>query len=182
MNCKLYEEGVAVLRNEDNGEWISKIKCFKENKDKYNIYIFVVTIDNQEDLLNYYSTITAAIATEFQLQLEKKIEKWNIYLVFQCENSISEASKNTVEQDKYSSRKMVWDKLCSSEINNAAYLSNRLLKLSIVESEDSNGLSTPPNLRDQIKEMDKELYKILMSTDKEIDEQAKIYMGEDYYE
>lgn len=77
----------------------------------YNIYIFQVIVENQIEIEKYYETITASIAIEFQSNLEKAIERWNIYLVFECKESVDWKVKLKVEQDKFAVRKVVWDNL-----------------------------------------------------------------------
>lgn len=82
MEFELFERGKEMLRNEDNAEWVNKITCWIEKEQGYNIYIFQIVAENQEEIEEYYEKITASIAVDFQAGLEKAIEKWNIYLIF----------------------------------------------------------------------------------------------------
>ena len=40
MEFELYEQGKALLKNDDNLEWIEKITCWVKRESEYNIYIF----------------------------------------------------------------------------------------------------------------------------------------------
>ena len=100
MGFELYNYGKDSLRNTDNSEWIDMITCWVEKEQGYNIYIFQVIVNNQKEIENYYATITASIAVEFQTKLRKAIEKWNIYLIFECEETVDWKIKAKVEQDK----------------------------------------------------------------------------------
>ena len=52
MEFELYEQGKALLKNDDNLEWIEKITCWAKRESEYNIYIFLVIIENEEELIN----------------------------------------------------------------------------------------------------------------------------------
>lgn len=176
MEFDLYEQGKELLKNEDNLEWIDKITCWVKKELGYNIYIFQVIVDNQIEIEKYYETITASIAIDFQANLEKAIEKWNIYLVFECRESIDWKIRLKVEQDKYAVRKVVWDDLKEEELNNKEYINKRLLCFEINEN-----LESPKDKCDLIKRIEKndlELYKILQKKDLTLDEKVVMYVGD----
>lgn len=176
MNISEYKQGVEILKNEDNEIWVSKVKCWKQNEDEYSIYCFSVMIENENELRQIYKSITAAIATEFQTILEKSIEKWNIYLIFESSKSISIELKDEIEQNKYSTRKLVWDNLSCNDMNNAEYLSQRLLLLNV--KEDINyRINSGYHLLDKIKEVDSSLYDAIVAQTEEIETLAAIYLG-----
>lgn len=127
MEFDLYEQGKELLRNDDNIEWIDKIICWVKKESGYNIYIFQAIVENQREMEKYYETITASIATEFQSTLEKAIERWNIYLVFECKESVDWKIRLKVEQDKFAVRKVVWDNLKEEEMKDKEYIRKRLL-------------------------------------------------------
>lgn len=175
MSFEEYKQGIMALDCKDNSEWINKISCWVEKETGYNIYIFQVIVEDEKDLETYYEKITAAIATEFQINLEKTIEKWNIYLIFECKNKVSEELKGQIEQDKYSTRKMVWDSLKESELGDKVYIKNRLLYLSIVT--DAPKTHEEISLLDKIKSIDLDLYQVINNADKDINQQVAIYLG-----
>jgi len=175
MSFEEYKQGIEDLNNKDNQEWIKKVTCWVKNELGYNIYIFQVVVNDEIELEQCYETIAASIATEFQINLEKTIEKWNIYLVFECLNQISEELKGKIEQDKYSSRKMVWDSLKEYEIGVKEYIEERLLYLRIDSREMKS--SDESSLLDKIKNVDLDLYEAITSTNKDLNQQVALYLG-----
>ena len=131
MEFDVYEQGKLSLYNEDNIEWYDKITCWMKKEKGYNIYVFQVRVDNQTDIVNIYESISAAIAVYFQSNLKKTIEKWNIYLIFECPQIVDWSIKSEVEQDKFAVRKIVWDKLKKEQINDREYILKRLLSLNL---------------------------------------------------
>lgn len=125
----------------------------------YNIYIFQAIVENQREMEKYYETITASIATEFQSTLEKAIERWNIYLVFECKESVDWKIRLKVEQDKFAVRKVVWDNLKEEEMKDKEYIRKRLLCFEINEKSEKH--ENKDELIKRIEEKDLELYKIL---------------------
>ena len=180
MEFELYEEGKKLLKNEDNIEWIDKITCWVKKELEYNIYIFQVIVANEEEIIKYYEAITASIAIDFQSVLEKAIERWNIYLIFQCNDSINWQTRLKIEQNKYAVRKMIWDNLREEELNDKEYLRKRLFGFEIKEN------AKPPkekgDLNKIIEEKDGELYKILQKENLTLEEKVVMYIGDVTYE
>lgn len=80
-----------------------------EGKINYNLHFFCCFFDSQEELNKRYSDVNESIAFEFQSNLKKNIEKWNIYIFYFVKNEVFVKYKLNVEQDKYSTRKYVID-------------------------------------------------------------------------
>lgn len=180
MVFNLYEYGKELLKNDDNLEWIDKVTCWVREEDGYNIYIFQVIIDDERELEKIYETITASIAIYFQTSLDKAIEKWNIYLIFECKEKINWKLKQKVEQDKYSARKMVWDELGENEIGTKEYIDSHLFSLSFAEK-----IYKPQDkvaLIEKIKEVDMDLYEILQKKSIDIMQKMAMYIGDDFNE
>ena len=173
MEFDLYEQGKELLRNDDNIEWIDKIICWVKKESGYNIYIFQAIVENQREMEKYYETITASIATEFQSTLEKAIERWNIYLVFECKESVDWKIRLKVEQDKFAVRKVVWDNLKEEEMKDKEYIRKRLLC-----NEKSEKHENKDELIKRIEEKDLELYKILQKKDLTLDKKVALYVGD----
>lgn len=176
MEFDLYEQGKELLKNDDNIEWIDKITCWEKKELGYNIYIFQVIVENQAEIEKYYETITASIAIEFQSNLEKAIEKWNIYLVFECKESIDWKIKLKVEQDKFAVRKVVWDDLKGEELDDKEYIRKRLLCFEI--NENSERHKDKGELIMWLEKNDLELCKILQKNDLTLDQKVAMYVGD----
>lgn len=175
MGFDLYAKGKELLNNIDNLEWIDKITCWAKKELGYNIYIFQVIVNNQKEIEDYYETITAAIAIDFQSNLDKAIEKWNIYLVFECKEPVDWKIRLKVEQDKFAVRKVIWDDLKEEDFDNKDYIRKRLLSFDI-----SQKFEKPENKEDlfkSIEEKDCELYRILKKRELTIDKKVALYMG-----
>lgn len=142
----------------------------------YNIYIFQAIVENQREMEKYYETITASIATEFQSTLEKAIERWNIYLVFECKESVDWKIRLKVEQDKFAVRKVVWDNLKEEEMKDKEYIRKRLLCFEINEKSEKH--ENKDELIKRIEEKDLELYKILQKKDLTLDKKVALYVGD----
>lgn len=92
----------------DNNLSIENLKCWKYSKE-YEIYIFTKVFENEEELINNWETINETIAIEFQSTLEKDVSIWNLYLILFVREDVKVERKLEIEQDKYSTRKIIKD-------------------------------------------------------------------------
>lgn len=81
-----------------------KIKCNK--KGEYKVNIISCEFNNGKDLGDNWKMIVDNVALYVQSNLEKYIELYNVYVIFFM-NKIDEQLLSRIEQDKYSSRKIV---------------------------------------------------------------------------
>ena len=177
MGFELFEHGKELLRNEDNAEWIDKIACWIEKESGYNIYVFQLVAQNQEEIEKYYEKITASIAVDFQARLEKAIEKWNIYLIFECREKVGWEIKEMVEHDKYAVRKLIWDEMKLENLYDKEYIRSRLLYLDIDERIKNSDEKI--SLMEKLKEKDGELYNIILQKEKvETAQMVAMYIGD----
>jgi len=77
----------------------------------YTCHLFTLACSTNDALKDYWEDLTENIAINFQTNLEKEIERWNIYLLFLLENEVPKEIKYKIEQDKYCCRKLVEDNL-----------------------------------------------------------------------
>lgn len=101
---------MTSLKEKDESITFEGLECWiKEEKD-YNIYIFSIQFLDKDELLKVHEELRDYIAIYFQSQfLEKNVERWNIYQFFFIKNKIDEVTKQLVEQDKFSTRKIIHD-------------------------------------------------------------------------
>lgn len=159
MNIELNQDTMQQLRNNrDNNQWIENIVCWIAQTGKYGIRVFQVQVEDELELSKWHEEISAAIAVDVQSKLKTKIEKWNLYLIFECKKPISLPLKSDIEQDKYSTRKMVWDSLSQEEIDSKEYIEKRLFDLEIKEDVDINKILEEETLQDRIKRTNIDLY------------------------
>ena len=88
----------------------STISCWIRKEAMMDIYIFTKTVTSSDELVSDYSKMRDNIAISFQSQmLDKDVERWNIYIFFFVEGKVEDDHKLIIEQDKFSSRKIVVD-------------------------------------------------------------------------
>ncbi len=68
---------------------------------------FFIYIKNDEILSTKWKAITEFIAIHFQSSLKDEFSLWNIYLFFIMENEVNDDLKYIIENDTFSSRKII---------------------------------------------------------------------------
>lgn len=83
---------------------------FRLSQSNVNISVFFVlansSILSEESL---WGNISKEIALKFQSKLETVYEKWNLYIIYITSDITPKELKNKIENDKFSSRKIVED-------------------------------------------------------------------------
>lgn len=103
QSLKEKDETLSCLKN---------LNCWEYKEPNYSLYIFSIELKDQNELLKIHEELRDYIAIYFQSQLlEKDVERWNIYQFFFIQEKIDEITKQKVEQDKFSTRKIVHDHL-----------------------------------------------------------------------
>ncbi|PEF43869.1 hypothetical protein CON22_24970 [Bacillus cereus] len=107
-----FYENIAIIKSMDFSEILTSnnvmcIQCKPKDTD-FNYYIFTCDIESEEELLLKYEVVNDTIALDWQSTLSKNIEKWNIYLFYFLKNEVSDKTRYMVEQNKYSTRKIVY--------------------------------------------------------------------------
>lgn len=74
-------------------------------------HIFTIEVETVKQLEDIWESLTDKIAVYFQSTLENEFETWNVYIVFLSTIKIPRKIKYEIENDKYSSRKIVIDEL-----------------------------------------------------------------------
>ncbi len=93
--------------------WIFELDA----KVPYSCHLFTIVCNDNATLSDCWEDLTENIAINFQINLEREIERWNIYLIFLLENEVPKEIKYKVEQDKYCCRKLVEDNLKTKEFS-----------------------------------------------------------------
>ncbi len=88
-----------------------------DTQARYSCHLFTIVCNGNAALNDYWEDLTENIAINFQINLEREIERWNIYLIFLLENEVPKEIKYKVEQDKYCCRKLVEDCLKKNEFS-----------------------------------------------------------------
>jgi len=147
-------------------------KIKNNNKKEYALNIICCAFNNEKDLNDYWKVIVDNVAIHVQSKLESIIELYNVYIIFFIEE-INEQLLYKIEQDKYSSRKIVIKKaMPMSEEELKDIISKRLFYFDIEKSENDFSISKI------LKSYGKEFYKYIDNKDsikdEDIDEIANI--------
>jgi len=89
-NCKVYH-----YRNEDDF--------------RINIFFLEANSDTIDEIWKRFSNMIAANYQNFEYMGDSKFDKWNFYIIYISKDTISKELKNKIENDKFSSRKIVED-------------------------------------------------------------------------
>lgn len=80
---------------------------YKEVNLGSQIPVFFISVDNKINLENNWRAITEFIAINFQTTIDNGFGVWNIYLFFLVKSEIGNDLKYLIENDTFSSRKIV---------------------------------------------------------------------------
>lgn len=151
---------------------LEEVNKFKDKKE-YKVNVICCEFGNEKDLSDNWKMLISNVALYVQSNLEKNIELYNVYVVFFI-NKIDEQLMATIEQDKYSSRKIVIKSDMPESIDEIeTIISKRLFYFNIEKSNEvfsiSNILSSNEsylykylNNKESVKEEDiDEIVKIL---------------------
>ncbi len=88
----LYKESITLYKNDDH--W------------KINVLIFQ---SNYETLTLKWNKVSSAVSMCYQADVndENEFEKWNLYIIYICTETVDKELKAKIENDKFSSRKIV---------------------------------------------------------------------------
>lgn len=78
------------------------------------VSIFSFIFESENTLSQNWESITSTIASYYQSKFEEEgqdFERWNIYILFLVKEEVSTQLKYKIENDKFSSRKIVQDKM-----------------------------------------------------------------------
>lgn len=93
------------------------------------MHLFFIKPESEEALFDDWEGITSWIAGNFQVQLNTEYETWNIYLFFLFEATIDPKLKYRIENDTFSSRKIIIEKLKDYEVIKKEHVINNDLKV-----------------------------------------------------
>jgi hypothetical protein len=106
---------IKSLEEKDETLSFENLTCWEYKEDNYSLYMFSIQLKNQDELLKIHEELRDYIAIYFQSQiLEKDIERWNIYQFFFIQEKVDDSTKQKIEQDKFSTRKIILDNLKKS--------------------------------------------------------------------
>ena len=88
----------------------SKIYHYRnENNFKINIFFLEANSDIINDNWKRFSNMVAANYQNSDYMKDREFDKWNFYIIYISKDDVSKELKNKIENDKFSSRKIVED-------------------------------------------------------------------------
>lgn len=103
---RIVEDVLDLLKEDILCEGI-EVEHFKKNLGMYDANIICYQFASEEDLKKYWNEAVNNVAIHIQSKVKKMIEAYNIYIFFFMPNNIDKSLVYEIEQDKYSSRKIV---------------------------------------------------------------------------
>lgn len=93
--------------------------CHYRNEDGFRVNIFFLEADSNtiDEIWKRFSNMVAANYQNHDYMGDSKFEKWNFYIIYVSRDIVSKELKNRIENDKFSSRKIVED-IFDKELNN----------------------------------------------------------------
>ncbi|HMJ70342.1 MAG TPA: ABC-three component system middle component 1 [Cyclobacteriaceae bacterium] len=108
---------------------------FFEEKYQGTIPVFIARVkDGEETLSDHWEKLVAHIAFNFQSQVNDQFSIWNIYLFFVTKGAIGRTLKYKIENDTFSTRKIVIEENASREELIDQHITNRDVTFSIGNS------------------------------------------------
>lgn len=110
---------IKQLKDLDTENFPQGLQCWIKEEGTYNIHVFSILVDNEDQLKAIQANVRDYIAIYFQGQILKdEVERWNIYQVFFCKEPIKEnVLKMSIEQDKFATRKLIFDEGIAENIS-----------------------------------------------------------------
>lgn len=140
------------------------LESYQKNDNGVNITIFHMNLLHGDKLCSLWEEINSEIALCFQIELEKPIDRWNIYLVFLSSEIIESDLKYTIEQNKYCTRKIIYDgvKIEGKEYTEK-YIDKKLFELKFKSDIDISKKRI--SIKNSIKKTNPKLIKIIENED-----------------
>ncbi|MEX2410975.1 MAG: ABC-three component system middle component 1 [Candidatus Paceibacterota bacterium] len=140
------------------------------------VHVFIIEVQNEELLNEFWKRIRDYIAVYFQNTMESDYERWNLYLIYVCRDEVSKELKYKIENDQISSRKIIVDNYKDNiDEKTISSLVNRYIKFSfsmpIKNKEVKDEYSSSSNIYKLIQE--KPIPQIETKRRKELD---KLYL------
>lgn len=117
------------------------------------VHCFFVNIPSEITLKGAWVEISNFIAIKFQNKLGNEFERWNVYLFYRIENMVGRDLHYLIENDTFSSRKILIDKRQSkSEVINEHIL-NKDMVVDSTTSQNDNSFTPNVIINESLKDI-----------------------------
>lgn len=105
---------------------------------------FFISCENENELQERWQYITEFVAANFQTNLKEEFSTWNIYLFFLVKGNVDNTLKYKIENDTFSSRKVVVEPQIDFDAIVEEHIINKL-QINITRDSDENKSEFTPN-------------------------------------
>ena len=141
---------------------------YKQKINEYDRWIVCCDMLEQKKLKDKWQDIVDEVAIELQSNISEMISKMNVYIIFFVESLDDILLKTTIENNRYSSRKIVVISKMSTISDLGSFIQKRLFDIDISTAQ----VNKQKSFEDYFIEVDKELYDL--STSNETNDKSKI--------
>lgn len=135
----------------------NSLKCWVKQERGHQLYVFSVYFPNQETLSVQWVDAKQYIAAYVQgLLLDKAVERWNLYLFFLVGETVDSQLQYVIEQDKYSTRKIVLDEV--GDHLNDKNISNMISETLFLLEIKADSINDTDNIDDILKSKHSEVF------------------------
>lgn len=152
------------INSELGASYNNSISHYINSSDwKINVFFHV---SNSEYIKENWLKIGSSISASYQSQLSSKndeFERWNFYIIYISRDEVEKGLKNKIENDKFSSRKIVEDKF-SNELTEE--IANNLIVRHITNTDLTSVIAkTKENIVTDYVPLDKNLWQAIPDSD-----------------
>lgn len=102
-----YKENILKELTESYKSLIFKFIIEKININISVLFVYGLTKDLEEN--DNWEKISEKIALKYQSKISDAVDKWNIYILYVCQDTVKKELKNKIENNRFSNRKIVED-------------------------------------------------------------------------
>lgn len=106
-NYLAYKENILKELKETYKGFIFKFVIEKININISVLFVYGLSKDLEEN--DNWEKISEEIALKYQSKISNVVDKWNIYIVYVCQDIAKKELKNKIENNRFSNRKIVED-------------------------------------------------------------------------
>lgn len=136
-----YKENILKELTESYKSLIFKFIIEKININISVLFVYGLSKDLEEN--DNWEKISEEIALKYQSKISNVVDKWNIYIIYVCQDTAKKELKNKIENNRFSSRKIVEDNFQTELTDENAneliikHITNTDLIKAIAETNDS---------------------------------------------
>jgi hypothetical protein len=172
-------EIIDFIKEESSNFLFDLVECRVKSEDLYDVYIFTVVLRDQEELIETWEDISSDVALYFQGGLKTEIEIWNIYILFLVQASVDRQKRYLIEQNKYSSRKLVIEEIKSpiTEESIEDIINDKLFRVKINSVSSLSNSNRTESISNKLETSYKKLFDVINESNEKPSVLFNKYLG-----